>query len=757
MRIPVLSSVRPVLACLALGTGAVAQQFQQATNFPGAALWSEGVECADVDRDGDLDVFVADGDGFNSAGVQRQSRLFMNQTVQGTPYGLVDESVARLGAHSSNAKGVTTGDVDGDGWVDALFANAFSTQPPFLYVNQGGANPGFFTFDGIARGFTASYSSGAAMFGDLDDDGDLDVILNDRYNTVATGRPHLFFNDGTGHFTENAAALNAPLKNLQMDVQLVDVDGDWDLDFFGPNKSITAPAHYLLLNNGAGTFTDASALITAASGNSYEAEAGDLDGDQDLDLFFLSLAGQSEAAVRNNFAPSGTLSFTNQPAFSANDDNEVVLFDYDVDGDYDVLVGSLRAGSEKLFRNDGAFAFNDQSAQVQNTSDATLDATAADLNNDGKYDLVTVQGESGSYVDKFLRNTGAADTLPPVVLATRQPAGASAAGPWRVQARVRDQVIDDGVDYVSGSASCVVQAAVSEAAVSIVAGGAFSMPSLAVPTGTRVTWTNASGSLQNVRCLVAPYAFDSGSLANGATYDSVLVEPGAYVFTNSMGGATCTVTVSGTTSAGTWRKSGAQLQRFTFADTLSGAGVRVCWELRVRDWPGNVRAVTGSFDVTPVPSGTDFCPGDGTATVCPCGNAGGAGRGCASSVEPAGALLSAAGGASLSADTLVLSGSGMPNSFALYFQGTAQQNGGLGVAFGDGLRCASGSVMRLSTKLNAAGASTYPAGGDPTISVRGGIGAPGIRTYQVWYRNAAAFCTASTFNLSNGLEIAWGA
>jgi hypothetical protein len=34
---------------------------------------------------------------------------------------------------------------------------------------------------------------------------------------------------------------------------------------------------------------------------------------------------------------------------------------------------------------------------------------------------------------------------------------------------------------------------------------------------------------------------------------------------------------------------------------------------------------------------------------------------------------------------------------------------------------------------------------------------PGTRTYQVWYRNAAAFCTISTFNLTNGIELSWGA
>jgi hypothetical protein len=97
----------------------------------------------------------------------------------------------------------------------------------------------------------------------------------------------------------------------------------------------------------------------------------------------------------------------------------------------------------------------------------------------------------------------------------------------------------------------------------------------------------------------------------------------------------------------------------------------------------------------------------------------------------------------------------MPNSSALYFQGTTQQSGGLGVVFGDGLRCAGGAVIRLKTLSNSGGASQYPGLGDLSVSVRGAVTAPGNRTYQVWYRNAAAFCTVSTFNLSNGLQLTW--
>ncbi|MBL8863780.1 MAG: hypothetical protein JNK02_17455 [Planctomycetes bacterium] len=154
-------------------------------------------------------------------------------------------------------------------------------------------------------------------------------------------------------------------------------------------------------------------------------------------------------------------------------------------------------------------------------------------------------------------------------------------------------------------------------------------------------------------------------------------------------------------------------------------------------------------------SAVPFCFGDGSGTPCPCGNVGGPANGCASSVNAAGANLAASGITSLSADSLVLAGSGMPNSSALYFQGTTQLAGGLGAVFGDGLRCAGGTVIRLGTKSNVAGASLYPAGGDPAVSVRGLVGAPGLRTYQVWYRNAAAFCTSDTFNLTNGIAVTW--
>ncbi len=152
-----------------------------------------------------------------------------------------------------------------------------------------------------------------------------------------------------------------------------------------------------------------------------------------------------------------------------------------------------------------------------------------------------------------------------------------------------------------------------------------------------------------------------------------------------------------------------------------------------------------------------YCRGDDTGTPCPCGNASPsiARAGCRNSLGTGGTLR-ARGAASLSRDTLVLEGAGMPDSSALYFQGAGWSQGGSGHVFGDGLKCTVAPFRRLGTKVNAAGASAYPVGGDVSVSVRGAVAVPGTRYYQVHYRNAAAFCTSDSFNYSNGVVVAWG-
>ncbi len=175
--------------------------------------------------------------------------------------------------------------------------------------------------------------------------------------------------------------------------------------------------------------------------------------------------------------------------------------------------------------------------------------------------------------------------------------------------------------------------------------------------------------------------------------------------------------------------------------SAAGVGLPGNWLLRVACAPGS--------------TGTPFCLGDGTGTACPCGNSGAAGHGCENSFSTGGALLVASGSASVMSDTVKLTGTSMPpTTTCLFFQGTAP----ISVAFGDGLRCAGGTVTRLGSRPVSGGMREFGFGvaGDPLVSVMGVVPAGGgARHYQIWYRNVAAFCTPAGFNLSNGLTIMW--
>ena len=196
------------------------------------------------------------------------------------------------------------------------------------------------------------------------------------------------------------------------------------------------------------------------------------------------------------------------------------------------------------------------------------------------------------------------------------------------------------------------------------------------------------------------------------------------------------------------------LDQFRIQDGPSTAG---CYWFGGTPWAGFDLKLQG-IACEVFPAQVNFCAGDGTGMGCPCGNNSpvGANAGCLNTSN-VGGTLRAFGTPSVANDSFVLLGSDMTNGTCLYFQGTARDNGGAGTMFGDGLSCAGGTLTRLGTKHNGVGASHYPSVGDTAISVTGAVTSPGTRTYQAWYRNTAPFCSPSGFNLTNGVEVAWGA
>ncbi len=151
---------------------------------------------------------------------------------------------------------------------------------------------------------------------------------------------------------------------------------------------------------------------------------------------------------------------------------------------------------------------------------------------------------------------------------------------------------------------------------------------------------------------------------------------------------------------------------------------------------------------------TAFCFGDASTAACPCANTGAIGHGCANSSFAVGGILSAAGSASIAADTMTLSGASMSGSLSIYFQGTGTASN----LFDDGRSCLSGSLIRVGSKAVVGGVSSNPSGaGDAPLSIKGAIPpSGGTRYYQVAYRDLApGFCTSAQTNRTNGMALVW--
>jgi Tol biopolymer transport system component len=221
---------------------------------------------------------------------------------------------------------------------------------------------------------------------------------------------------------------------------------------------------------------------------------------------------------------------------------------------------------------------------------------------------------------------------------------------------------------------------------------------------------------------------------------------------------------TGQTSRASVGSTGAQGNSYSYGGRVSADGRLIAFESGASNL---VSGDTAGFDDIFLRdrgaiATTAFCFGDGTqASPCPCANAGAGGHGCENSAGTGGALLSISGFAD--PDSAVLSASGMlPGALSIFLQGNVELAPGVG--FGDGLRCAGGTLKRLYVKSAAGGAASAPVEGDLPLGVQSGLLgdplAPGTsRWYQTWYRDAVTgFCPAPAgdlWNVSNGVRVDW--
>jgi hypothetical protein len=339
--------------------------------------WSGGtsvmndVAMGDLDNDGDLDAYVAKGNPF---GVQPSSEVWFNDGK-----GNFEDSGQRL---NDFARDVELGDLDGDGDLDAVTAN-LNRLPSKVWLNDGS---GQFTNSGqrIPDGFRFA-------LGDLDGDGDLDAWFGRGTSDSVSYIDRVYLNDGAGEFTDSGQSLNTASTG---DVKLGDLDGDGDLDAYLANGNLFGSSipDQVWLNDGKGTFTDSGQRLGKSIGNAVE--LGDLDDDGDLDAivangvndrssWFKAVVEQPNAVWLNN--GKGVFTHSGQEIGNAWTWN-VRLGDLDNDGDLDAFFANVDQDNE--------IWFNTQSI-------------AGDANRDGVFnssDLIVVF-QAGEYEDGIAGNS----------------------------------------------------------------------------------------------------------------------------------------------------------------------------------------------------------------------------------------------------------------------------------------------------------------------------------------------------------------
>ncbi len=361
------------------------------------------VSMADVDGDGDLDALIGDYGG--------QSRIYL-----GDGGGGFADATAGFPANLDRTHTVDLADVDGDGDADALLGNDGQNR---LYFGDGAGVFGdplpplpkahgisiddvdgdgvldlfsvyFITIDlhlGDGAGEFSNASAGLPalpgsldLFGvdlaDVEGDGDLDAMLANNFQN------HLLLNDGSGVFTLAAGALPVE-SNFSRAVALGDLDGDSRPDAIVANAS-TDPKR-LYLNDGTGVFSDASGnLPDAFADYSQDVVLADFDADGDLDAM---LANQSN---HRHYVNDGSAVFTNGPSPPTSGGEDLDVADVDADGDVDVI------SSTRMFLNDGAGRFTQNPGF---SSSGVVDATVAfgDFDGDGDPDVVHSGGGHPSF------------------------------------------------------------------------------------------------------------------------------------------------------------------------------------------------------------------------------------------------------------------------------------------------------------------------------------------------------------------------
>jgi hypothetical protein len=307
-----------------------------------------------LDSDGDLDAFVAN-DGLDGQG----SAIWLND---GQGYFTASEQGLDSGW------GITLGDLDGDGDLDALTTYEQFTK---VWLNSGGiqaGTPGIFTHSG--QSLDCGDDCFLSALGDFDSDGDLDAFLG------INGPNMVWLNGGDGVLRDSGQRLG-DIFTIAVSVGDLDSDGDLDVLSGGWDGAVET-----WINDGTGTFAYKEQVQLASTGHIHSIGLGDVDRDGDLDAIATVASGDPNQVWFNE----GTGVFVTNQRIHTSLTHDVSLGDLDGDGDLDAMiaVGKDMGNGSKVWRNDGSGYFSKTSIYMGSTFCSAV--ALGDLDGDGDLD-----------------------------------------------------------------------------------------------------------------------------------------------------------------------------------------------------------------------------------------------------------------------------------------------------------------------------------------------------------------------------------
>ncbi len=352
-------------------------------------LLNSSVSWGDYDNDGDLDILLIGQD--SPVTLNAYSKIYTNNN--GTFTELTSANLQGL----NYSKGAW-GDYDNDGDLDVLITGSTGSFSGVtkIYTNTNGV----FTEDTGAN--LPNVAGGSVVWGDYDNDGDLDVLI------TRPSKSEIYTNDN-GVFSELATANLLGVSDSFATWGDYDSDGDLDILLTGYTGSTDVSKIYTNTN---GVFTElTSANLT---GVSYSHVAwGDYDNDGDLDILMAGLTGSTTVSkiYTNNAGTFTELVTANLPGVQY---SSVAWGDYDNDGDLDVLLFGLNSGIPitKIYTNNSGVFSELISASL--TSGFNGNATWGDYDNDGDLDILVSGDKSlGVGFSKIYTNNTVTPNTPP--------------------------------------------------------------------------------------------------------------------------------------------------------------------------------------------------------------------------------------------------------------------------------------------------------------------------------------------------------